>query len=238
MGVTRLLILSEERLVGRGLASLLGSRFDTHSIESIEVAGRLLASERAEIVLWLGDCLDVGIVEDLQELKRLRPELGLCLLARAADAEALRPLLHDPDGVALLFRGGDLDVTHVLASLEEVLAGHAELEASALARLIEAGCEEQDALASLTDGEERILELVALGLRNREIARRVWKSERAVEKQVSHVFEKLGLGQQSVPHLDRRVTAARIFCACRPQTVEAREWGDTPLPSRVHALSA
>ena len=45
------------------------------------------------------------------------------------------------------------------------------------------------------------------------------KSEKAVEKQVSHVFEKLGLDKGSATHLDRRVTAARIFFSCRPQSV-------------------
>ena len=229
MHLARLLILAEERLLGRGLASLLEPRFETHSIESFQRASRLLGSDRVEIALWLGDLLDVCTIDQLEQLKRDHPGLRLCLLARAADADALRPLLaHYPRGVAVLYRTGELDVGQVLASLSEVVAGRATLEASVLERLIAAGRDEDDPLALLNPAEEEVLELVAEGLRNGEIARRVSKSEKAVEKQVSHVFEKLGLDKRTVPHLDRRVSAARIFFSCRPQSVGPREPGVRP----------
>jgi DNA-binding NarL/FixJ family response regulator len=232
LGLARLLILAEERLLGRGLASLLEPRFETHNIDSFQRANRLLGSDRVEIALWLGERLDAGTVDQLEELKRAHPDLRLCLLARAADPDVMRPLLtHDACGLAVLFRDGELDVSQVIGSLDEVLAGRVTLDASVLERLVRAGRDEKDALAGLTDGEQEVLELVAEGLRNREIARRIWKSEKAVEKQVSHVFEKLGLDKQAAPHLDRRVTAARIFFSCRPQSVgPAATGGHAPLP--------
>jgi DNA-binding NarL/FixJ family response regulator len=232
VGVARLLILAEERLLGRGLASLLGSRFETHSIESFQRLLRLLGSEHAdEVAVWLGDRLDARAVEQLEEVKRAHPAVRLCLLTRAADVDALRPLLHRyPHGVAVLFRTGDLDIGHVIGSLNEVLAGRSILEPAVLERLVEALPIEEDELARLTPGEREVLALVAEGLRNREIARRIWKSEKAVEKQVSHVFEKLGLDRRAAAHLDRRVAAARIFFACRPQSV--RMPGDTPRSRR------
>jgi two-component system response regulator DevR len=231
MGLARLLILAEEQLLGRGLATLFESRFETHSIESFQRAGRLLGSGRVEIALWLGDRLDAGAVEQLEQLKRAHPALRLCLIAKAADADALRPMLQrHPVGVAVLLRSGDLDDRQVLATLDGVLAGRSTLEASVLERLIDPPSAQEDEIACLTPSEQEVLELVAQGLRNREIARRIWKSEKAVEKQVSHVFEKLGLDQRTVPHLDRRVTAARIFFACRPQSVAAdRRSGCAPL---------
>jgi DNA-binding NarL/FixJ family response regulator len=216
------LILAEERLVGRGLASLLQPRFETHTIESFQRANRMLGSDRVEVALWVGEHLDEATVGELADLKRAHPQLRLCLLARAANPDALRPLLTaDACGIAVLLRSDDLDESHVLTSLVAVLAGRATLERSVLGRLLEQDGDKDDALARLNDSERQILELVAQGLRNREIARRVWRSEKAVEKQVSHVFEKLGLGRRTMPYLDRRVTAARIFFKCRPQSVEA-----------------
>jgi DNA-binding NarL/FixJ family response regulator len=215
-----LLILAEERLLGRGLASLFEPKFETHSLESFQRANRLLGSDRVEIALWLGDRLDADTVDQLEGLKRAHPGLRLCLLARAADPDVLRPLLsHDSCGMAVLFRDGELDVGQVMGSLDEVLAGRVTLDAPVLERLVRAGRNENDPLSRLTPAEQEVLELVALGLRNREIARRIWKSEKAVEKQVSHVFGKLGLDRETAPHLDRRVTAARIFFSCRPQSV-------------------
>lgn len=214
----RLLILTEERLLGRGLALLLSS-YETHLVESFERAGRLLTGDRREIVLWVGDRVDAATVERLEELRRLYPGTRLCVVAHTADAEALRPMLtRVPDGVAVLLRTHQLDVDELLASLEDVVAGRSTLEPRILEQLLANGARSQDPLASLTGIEQEILELVALGLRNREIARRLWKSEKAVEKQVSHVFAKLGLDAARQPHLDRRVTAARIFVSCRPQT--------------------
>jgi DNA-binding NarL/FixJ family response regulator len=222
MGVARLLILSEERLIGRGLAALLASRFETHSIESFQRLGRLLDSERVEVALWLGDRLDAQTVHELETLKDAHPALRLCLLARAADIDALRPLLHDhPRGVAVLFRSGELDVGQVVGSLNEVLAGRSILEPAVLERLLDNWPVGHHQLARLTPAEREVLELVAQGLRNREIARRIWKSEKAVEKQVSHLFKKLGLDQETAPHLDRRVTAARIFFSARPRGIAA-----------------
>lgn len=223
LSAVRLLILAEERLIGRGLASLLASRFETHSIESFQRLGRLLGSERAEVALWLGERLDAPAVQEFVELTRTHPDLRLCLLTRVADVEALRPLLQrHPHGVAILFRTRDLDVGQLVTSLDGVVAGRSTLEPAVLERLIDRQPIDNDQLAELTAVEREVLELVAQGLRNREIARRIWKSEKAVEKQVSHVFRKLGLDLGKTAHLDRRVSAARIFFANRPQTLPAR----------------
>jgi DNA-binding NarL/FixJ family response regulator len=228
MGLARLLILAEERLLGRGLASLLESRFETHSIESFERANRLLGSDRVEIALWLGDRIDADTARQITALKTAHPDLRLCLLARTADADALRPLfLEDGFGVAVLLRSGELDVGQVMASLEQVLAGRATVEPSILKRLV-ARPDADGILARLTPDEREVLALVAQGLRNRAIARRVWKSEKAVEKQVGHVFAKLGLGHETVPDLDRRVAAARIFFECRPDAVVTNGAGGIP----------
>jgi DNA-binding NarL/FixJ family response regulator len=219
MGAARLLILAEERLLGRGLASLLEPRFETHSIESFQRLRRLVGSDHLEVALWLGDRLDASAIAELEQLSAAHPQLRLCLLVRAADVEALRPLLQRHRCVAVLFRSDELDVGQVIGSLNEVLAGRSTLEPAVLKQLVDRAAPQDDELARLTPGEQEVLELIAEGLRNREIARRIWRSEKAVEKQVSHVFEKLGLDQQAASRLDRRVAAARIFLACRPQSV-------------------
>jgi DNA-binding NarL/FixJ family response regulator len=218
MEFARLLILADERLLGRGLATLLESRFETHAVESFERAGRLAGNGRREVVLWVGDRVDAGTAARLEALRDSHPGMLLCLVAHAADPDALRALLaHTPEAVAVLQRRDGLDLGTVVAMLDDVLSGRSTLEPRILDQLLAAG-QDDDALAKLTPYEQEILELVAYGLRNSEIARRLWKSEKAVEKQVSHVFAKLGLHQATHPHIDRRVTAARIYLACRPQT--------------------
>src|SRR4051794_41261544 len=112
----RLLILADERLLARGLASLLEQRYETHMIESFERAGRLLGSTREEITLWVGDRVDTATVERLEQLRQRHPGVRLCILAHTADPDALRPLLRrTAGGVAVLLRRDQLDVGEGLA---------------------------------------------------------------------------------------------------------------------------
>ena len=69
-----------------------------------------------------------------------------------------------------------------LATLRAFLRPDAEQAGDALA-----------ATASLTPAEQQVLQLVARGLDNRSIAKRLAKSEKTVRNQVSSIFEKLGV---------------------------------------------
>jgi DNA-binding NarL/FixJ family response regulator len=224
MEFARLLILADERLLGRGLATLLESQFETHAVESFERADRLAGNGRREIILWVGNRVDDDTVAHLRHLRETHPGMLLCIVTHAAEPRALRHLLTQaPEAVAVLERNDGLDLPTIVATLDDVLSGRSTLEPRILRQLFEASSDE-NALAKLTSSEQEILELVASGLRNCEIARRLWKSEKAVEKQVSQVFSKLGLQASTHPHIDRRVTAARIYYACRPEGAAA------PLP--------
>ena len=60
------------------------------------------------------------------------------------------------------------------------------------------------ALASLTARERQLLDLIASGLDNREIAERLVISDKTVRNHVSHIFDKLG-----VPNRGQAIVAAR-----------------------------
>jgi DNA-binding CsgD family transcriptional regulator len=74
-----------------------------------------------------------------------------------------------------------------------------------------AGFDSHVQLDRLSPAEREVLMLLADGLRNREIARRLWKSEKTIEKHVGNVFHKLDLDRTTHPGIDRRVSAARIY---------------------------
>ena len=210
-GIT-VITITPEPLVGHAVNALL-DRFgiSTRYAETTARAGRMLVGE-GDILLWLVRTLDADELQQAIELKRLHPGLGLCFLADAADASALRELVAvDPERFAFLTRRNGTDVRELGDALVRISEGRGVLDGALLRSLLgeprDSGCP----LTTLSTCEREVLELLAQGYRNREIARRLWKREKTIEKHVRSVFQKLGLGPERAIDLDRRVTAARIY---------------------------
>jgi DNA-binding NarL/FixJ family response regulator len=68
-------------------------------------------------------------------------------------------------------------------------------------------------LAVLTDREQEVLALMAEGLTNAGIARRLWLTERTVESHIRNLLTKLGIVDESGGH--RRVLAVLTFLEAR-----------------------
>jgi DNA-binding NarL/FixJ family response regulator len=183
-------------------------------VESLTRVQRFLTSGRAELVVWVGDYLDEEVLVALREIREEHPSTGLCLLARRADAEPLERLVaQSGERLAFVLYTGQLDAGELIELARSVLRGRSTVDPELLARLTASAPGAED--LHLTETEREIMDLVALGLRNREIGRRLWKSEKAVEKHVGRLFSKLGLPVASTGHLDRRVAATRIYLSLR-----------------------
>ncbi len=62
---------------------------------------------------------------------------------------------------------------------------------------IRSGVEQPNELKSLTDQERRILEYIAQGLTNHEIAQKMFLADKTVKNYVSSVLAKLGLERRT-----------------------------------------
>lgn len=210
----RIVIIAADPLDGRGLTLLLrtSAGFDAIWAESIDRARRLLGSRRREVLLWSGDQLDGEQLCALASLRALQPALGVCAIAQRADAGAVeRFLADDARRFALLLRGERPELSDLVTVIEGILMGRSLVEARVLEEILAPAKDPCGRLGQLTASEREILGLVASGLRNRAIAKRIWKSEKAVEKHVTQIFCKLGLQANGNADLDRRVAAARMF---------------------------
>jgi DNA-binding NarL/FixJ family response regulator len=81
-----------------------------------------------------------------------------------------------------------------------VAAGQSLLDPAITTRVLErirSGVEQPRELKSLTEQERRILEYVAEGLTNREIAGKMFLAEKTVKNYVSSVLAKLGLERRT-----------------------------------------
>lgn len=138
-----------------------------------------------------------------REVKQAHPELGVLVLSQHIETTHAVELVA-LGGFGYLLKDRVLAVGEFLASAERVAEGGSALDPKVVGSLIGAPGED-DPLAELTEREREVLELMAEGLTNAGIAKRLYLSERTVEAHVRHVLTKLDLPESEDGH--RRVLA-------------------------------
>ena len=126
------------------------------------------------------------------------PSYATELLSSSAGSSAI-------DGVGYLLKDRVSRVADFLKSLNVVVAGGVVIDPEVAAKLISMRASH---LGSLTLREKEVLELMAQGLSNQQIAGVLVLSAGAVAKHVASVFTKLGLGPQED---NRRVRAVLTY---------------------------
>lgn len=149
-----------------------------------------------------------------RELKDAHPDVGVLVLSQHIETVHAVSLVA-LGGFGYLLKDRVLDVGEFLSTAERVAQGGSALDPQVVARLV-SPYDERSPLAQLTEREREVLELVAQGLTNTGIARRLYLSERTVEAHVRHVLMKLDLPEGEDGH--RRVLAVLTHLeATQPQ---------------------
>jgi DNA-binding NarL/FixJ family response regulator len=123
-------------------------------------------------------------------------------------AYALELLEESAEGVGYLLKDRISDVGEFAAALRRVAAGGSALDPTVVSQLV-GRRRRDDPLAELTPREREVLGLMAEGLSNAAIAERIVVTERAVEKHVTSIFQKLRLPAATDTH--RRVLAVLAY---------------------------
>ncbi|WP_406831252.1 response regulator transcription factor [Pedococcus sp. KACC 23699] len=135
-----------------------------------------------------------------------QPHLGILMLSQHIESNHSVHLVAR-GGFGYLLKDRVLDVDDFLSALERVAKGGSALDPEVVARLIGAGT--HTALDTLTSRERDVLALMAQGLANIGIAKRLWLSSRTVETHVANIMIKLGLDDRTDDN--RRVLAVLRF---------------------------
>jgi DNA-binding NarL/FixJ family response regulator len=135
-------------------------------------------------------------------IKRGHPDVGVMMLSQHIETSHVIDLVR-LGGFGYMLKDRVLDVAEFLAAAERVARGGSALDPEVVGRLVSPAAD--DGLADLSDREREILALMAEGLTNTGIAKRLVVSERTVEAHVRHVLLKLGIPQSEDGH--RRVLA-------------------------------
>ncbi len=201
-------LLDDHEVVRRGVRELIEGEDDMHVVGEAgtaeEANGRIPATSPNVAVLDVrlpdGDGIEV-----CREIRSKHPEIACIMLTSFSDDEAVySAVMAGAAGYVLKqVRGSDL-----IDGIRRVAAGESLLDPIVTTRLLDRirNQGEDDELASLSDQERKILDLIAEGLTNRQIGDRMFLAEKTVKNYVSNLLSKMGMSRRT----EAAVYAARL----------------------------
>ncbi|MBL7500084.1 response regulator transcription factor [Frankia sp. CNm7] len=204
----RVVIAEDQVLLREGLSRLFEDAGHEIVASVGDAEGLLAAVDRYQPDLAIVDVRMPPTFTDegaraADDIKRDHPAVGVLVLSQHVEtthAVRLAPL----GGFGYLLKDRVLDVGEFLATAERVARGGSALDPKVVASLL-ASQRPDDPLATLSGREREVLRLMAEGLTNAGIARRLVLSERTVEAHIRHVLVKLDVPEHADAH--RRVLA-------------------------------
>ena len=127
------------------------------------------------------------------DIRRELPSTGVLILSQYVEEYYVTQLLSGgTEGVGYLLKDRVADVERFVEAVRRVAEGGSVLDPQVVAEML-GRRRPAGPLDTLTEREREVLSAMAEGLTNREIAGRMFVSERAVERHVTAIFDKLGL---------------------------------------------
>jgi two-component system, NarL family, response regulator DevR len=211
----RVFLLDDHEVVRRGLRELLEAEDDLEVVGeagSAEDAIARIPPTRPDVAVLDVRLPDGNGVEVCREIRSTHPEIQCLILTSFADDEALfQSIMAGAAGYVLKqIKGTDL-----VDAVRRVADGQSLLDPAVTSRVLErlrTPPETDERLARLTEQERKILDLIADGLTNRQIAERVHLAEKTVKNYVSNLLTKLGM--------ERRTQAAVYAASLRDTRTE------------------
>ncbi len=141
-------------------------------------------------------------------IRREYPGTAVLVLSQHVETRHALELVSSGGGFGYLLKHRVLDVDDFLDAARRVSDGGSALDPEVVATLV-APRSRQEALAELTPRELEVLGLMAEGLSNAAIAKRLWLTARTVETHVRSILGKLDLSLSGDDH--RRVRAVLAY---------------------------
>jgi two-component system, NarL family, response regulator DevR len=196
----RVFLLDDHEVVRRGLADLLQNEGDIEVVGesgSAQEAVRRIPALRPDVAILDARLPDGSGIDVCRDVRSIDASIQGLILTSYEDDEALfAAIMAGAAGYVLKqIRGNDL-----VDAVRRVASGQSLLDPAVTARVLDRirrGADQPKELAQLTEQERRILEHVAEGLTNHEIAQRMFLADKTVKNYVSSVLAKLGLERRT-----------------------------------------
>jgi len=200
MAEIRVFLLDDHEVVRRGIRDVLESEPDITVVGEAGTAAEALA--RVPAVKPDVAILDVRLPDDdgvavCRELRSKLPDLACLMLTSFGDDEALlSAIMAGASGYLLKqVRGSD-----IVGAVRTVAAGGSMLDPRMTATVIQRlrqPATGDDPIASLSEQERRVFDLIGDGLTNRQIGEQMFLAEKTVKNYVSGVLAKLGMQRRT-----------------------------------------
>ena len=210
----RVVIAEDQLLTREGIAHLLREA-DVEVVGEageVDVLMRLVHTQKPDVALVDIRMPPTHTNEGLVAADRIRSEVpgtGVLVLSQHVEADFVIPLLEEgTSSIGYLLKDRIMDPSSLLDGLRRVAAGECVVDPAIVRQLVQ-WQRRDDPLSELTDRERDVLSLIAEGLTNVAIGRRLFISERTVEVHTKQIFMKLGL--VDVADGNRRVLAVLAY---------------------------
>lgn len=188
----RVLAIDDHPLLRDGLAALINNRPGMVLVAQASTAQEGIAQFREhqpDVTLMDLRLPDQSGIEAIKTIRAEFPEARVIVLTTfEGDVEIQRAL----DAGARAYILKNMPPKELLDVIEQVHAGKKRIPAKVAAQLAEHFADE-----ALTDREVEVLNELAAGNRNREIAEKLFITEETVKVHVKHIMEKLGAGDRT-----------------------------------------
>jgi DNA-binding NarL/FixJ family response regulator len=190
--VIRVLIVDDHAVVRRGLTDLLEAADGISVVGAVEdgsLAAQAVSSLSPDLVLMDLSMPEVDGIEGTRQVLAARPDTKVIVLTSFSEsARILAALVAGAVGYLLK----DAEPAEIVKAVHDAAAGGVPLSPQA-ARALLPGNRPAARSDALTAREREVLVLVAAGLPNKSIARRLAISEKTVKAHLTRVFTVLGV---------------------------------------------
>ena len=193
-------LVDDHEVVRRGIRDLLSAEPDLDVIAEAGSVAEALAripALRPDVAVLDVRLPDGDGVTLCRDLRSSMPQLRVLMLTSFADDDALYDaILAGAAGYVLKQLNGD----ELLDAVRAVGRGGSLLDPAVTGQVLDRlrnPPQEDKRLALLTEQERRVLDLMADGLTNRQIAAEMFLAEKTVKNYVSAIFAKLGLERRA-----------------------------------------